>query len=69
MLLVLAIVVRKIMHARICNSKYSNIDVQQNSSQRRSKFEYYLTFTSFSFLDDKPLDFTCAAKAFFFSTL
>ena len=70
MLDILTIAVTKIIHARIRNLKYSNIDVQQNSSQKRSKFENYLTFTSFSFLDDKPLDFTCAAKAFFFfSTL
>ena len=69
MLHILTIPVTKIIHARIRNLKYSNIDVQQNSSQKRSKFEYYLTFTSFSFLDDKPLDFTCAAKAFFFFQL
>ena len=61
MLHILTIVVTKIIHARIRNLKYSNINVQQNSSQKRSKSEYYLTFASFSFLEDKPLDFTCAA--------
>ena len=57
----LATVVRKIMHASIRNPKYSNIDVQQKHLPKRGKSGHHLRFPSFSFLEEKPLDFICAA--------
>ena len=38
-----------------------NTDVQQDTFQKSRKFGYYFRFPSFCFLEEKPLDFTCAS--------
>ena len=77
MLHILMIPVRQIIHAfastiivkyqkqsplgvLFCSDYFWNTDVQQDTFQKSRKFGYF-RFPSFCFLEEKPLDFTCAS--------
>ena len=54
--------VEQIIHAFALASKNSQILMfSRINFQKRREFGYYFRFPSFCFLEEKPLDFTCAS--------